>query len=229
MDYIQEELRRQREALARLLLGGTVPEETREDGRKRAGENIQAPPAGRETLDSAGVFFPETAGEDFPEAGSFFEKAGRGAEAAWPEAGRRTAGRDGARPLPLPAEAGERGFSAVYGGGEAETAFLTGMDGGGEMLPEAGERPGRWAQESLGVRRRSFHETAERRVSFGWGGLGGGGAASAGAPAEDGTAPARTVTEILSPAGGTAEISAGDLSRIVQRDARRYDGAFELF
>ena len=198
MDYVQEELRRQREALARLLLGGIVPQEdaeaapeTAEGIRDPAGQDLGRGFPLRGKKEGAAGAAPETGGlsREFRDAGIFPgllpEADSLPMAARWPEA-------------------------AVYG--------LAGA------LPEAGGLPrvdaadGGFPGPDLrgGLEWRPSGETASRSQ-----------AVISGAGDEGG--PERTVTEMVFPPAGGAAGDPKELSRIFQRDARRYDGGFSLF
>ena len=280
MDYIQEELRRQREALARLLLGGTASGEEAEDRRKRDAEGLPAASAEREALELDRVF--PAAGGISPEEASLWG-LGRFLEVFGPGVGRRFVRGGGDGPLPLPAEAGEAASavyqrwaaedaSDVYRRLAAEVGSAAALAVGGDDAVEVLERNGRFLhRESGGLRRRIAEEAgpdSSRQTDPGGGtamevlerngrslyresgglwrqriaeeaaGLdpsrqadpGGGGPGTAGAvfSPEDGETVFRNVIEAVYPAGGTG-VSAKDLSRAFERDARRYDGAFEMF
>ena len=282
MDYIQEELRRQREALARLLLGGTASGEEAEDRRKRDAEGLPAVSAEREAVELDRVF--PAAGGISPEEASLWG-IGRFLEVFGPGMGRRFDRGGGDGPLPLPAEAGEAAsavyqrwaaaedVSDVYRRLAAEVGPAAALAAGGDDAVEVLERNGRFLyRESGGLRRQRIAEEAagldssrqadpgggtamevlerngrslyresgglRRRVAEEAAGLdpsrqadpGGGGPGTAGAvfSPEGGETVFRNVIEAVYPVGGTGG-SVKDLSRAFERDARRYDGAFEMF
>lgn len=249
MDYIQEELRRQKRALARLLLGATAePEEARREtkagewprqegagafpkrrgpsplpaGALSAGEEASLSPAGGG--EAAGAW-TEAAGEEIP---SWPEEHAGGALFPWPEMERRADGWDGAEPLSLPTEAGEA--AAVYQNEEAEDNFPAGTGSGGALAAEAVRRRARLPEEAALPWGRGVGEApAETAFHFGQASFGPEfSALVAAALSPEGGKTAARREDPLSPAGGAAG-SARELSRIFQRDARRYDGAFAVF
>ena len=135
MDYIREELLRQRAALAALLLGGARREETREAGPEAAGEGLPAPaPARGQGLDRGRETTAAGAGPD-PWAGTeTVSPADWEPPAQWAGGGREAVGFDG-----LPGDGGGPDGAAeawVRGPGLAGTGApgrgwtLTAGDGG---------------------------------------------------------------------------------------------------
>lgn len=211
MDYIQEELRRQREALAAVLLGGGIrqsPEEDREAGRLSTG----ALPAVRPTAADAapGVVIPwhphsaaegSAAGKDSRLAAlgggvSGVGTAHPGEKTAAPAAESGGAGpaalRERGLKAPSPAEAEVLGAKWTAAGSGSPAAKWSRVDAGGAAPPEA---------------RRSRVDAVGSAVPE----------------------ARRTVTELVYPAGGGASVTAEALSRAFQRDARRYDGGFSPY
>lgn len=219
MDYIQEELRRQWEALATLLLGGGAqrpPEESQEEGFPASGDFFT-------DSRSAGGFFAGS----HSAIGLFTARpaAVEQAVAEWPAAGAAPGPVD-TRRLRFPAE----GSTAMEGSSPAAPGGLSGfgavnsdeetrapaVEGGGAVWEISGER-GRGApspEETEGPTGGwTAEETGSPRV-----------------PWSRGTVAAeRTVTELVYPAGDGAAVTAEALSRAFQRDARRYDGGFTLY
>lgn len=212
MDYIREELLRQQTALARLLLGAAP----------RSGEEL---PAGEGRL-PGGRSAGGSGAEPGPGTGEAALTRGTGAAPAlWSQAAqrrrdaqRRTEEAREAEALDLAASAAAAAVrQRPFSGGEDR------LPGGASGTP-AGEAAGR--EERL----RSLPARAFRRA-----GAPGGGAdpsASGGAvhSAGDGggAGSVRSVVELVRPAS-SAPVDAGALSRLFQRDARRYDGGFELY
>ena len=249
MDYIQEELRRQERALARLLLGASAePEKVRkeaEDGERFRGEGAGAFPKRRgpsplpaEAISAGGGAFPSPAGGETA-AGAWAEDAGEEVSPwpegfaeeelfPWPETGRRADSGGGEGPLPLPAEAGEA--AAVNQSREAEGDFPARVSSGGALAAEAGRRRVCPPEETALPRRQSAGESPAAGIfRYGQAGLGPELSVRAAAMlSAEGEEAAMRVEEPLSPAGAAAD-SARELSRVFQRDARRYDGAFEMF
>lgn len=93
MDYIQEELMRQREALAGLLLGGALPRGG--DGGRSSGHAAADTPAAALAAVSAAAFQGEDRETDQRRAGLSPPGVGvrRSLESQRPEAGRRQQGR----------------------------------------------------------------------------------------------------------------------------------------
>ncbi len=247
MDYVQEELRRQREALARLLLGGIVPQEdaeaapeTAEGIRDPAGQDLgrgfplrgkkegaagAAPETGglsREFRD-AGIFpglLPEA--DSLPMAARWPEAAVYGLAGALPEAGGlpRVDAADGGFPGPDLRGGLEWRPSGVLGGAAAALpgvgAAAPARDGGLPVLRGVRQSGPALGAADGGSPWGSGGETASRSQ-----------AVISGAGDEGG--PERTVTEMVFPPAGGAAGDPKELSRIFQRDARRYDGGFSLF
>ena len=88
MDYIQEELMRQREALAGLLLGGALPRGG--DGGRSSGHAAADTPAAALAAVSAAAFSGRGQGNRPTEGGSLSAGSGRSAVFGIPEAGGRT-------------------------------------------------------------------------------------------------------------------------------------------
>lgn len=212
MDYIREELRRQREALAGLLLGrGSRPgEEGGEDG--------------------------EGTGTPFAEGGIQLEAFTAGAELS-PEGGRAV--RPAERGLWGPF-AGSGGLAAPGPSGSRPGAEEAGFAPPCDLLPGIpGFYPGTEGAERAAAVWEAAGQAASAEYG-GWGvfrpeeaawtalaGIGpAAGADRAGHPGAD-FAPERGVTEFFQAesGGGSAEA----LSRAFQRDARRYDGGFSLY
>ena len=185
MDYIREELLRQRTVLARLLLGQGAEEKAQE----------------QDTADAAG---------EYPELSE-------GADVFW--ASRRLA-------------AGETFQSPSGAVRTAEAESWDSYRGFAEDLPDAElrrERGGEWTgpspvrfpsaggEEMTGYRWLSQEGNKNRRS----------GSLFSAAP-EDTLPAERTVTETVW-ADSADETGAKELSRVFQRDARRYDGGFILY
>nr|WP_325185562.1 hypothetical protein [uncultured Oscillibacter sp.] len=203
MDYIQEELRRQREALAAVLLGGGAR---------------QAPEDGREAV------------RLFAGALSAVRSAAADRTAAGQTAAETAPGFAIARRPRFAAEGGVAGEYGISAEASAPTAPGGGLPGAGAVIP--GEEATALTVESGGAssaarwkRDREALSPAETEA------LGGRWAAaepdsptarrSRGTPAAE-----RTVTELVYPTGGGDAVTAEALSRAFQRDARRYDGGF---
>lgn len=189
MDYIQEEFRRQREALAGLLLG-------------------RGPAAGGDSEGSE----PPVKRADMPVDAP------------------RASAPERARVLP-PAERGDEG-------GEAHPAWDWGLASPSPLrsrsqAEEAGEAAEfQWGEALAAENRRQEKDTpAEETSPPGLAGTGW--AAEAGSPAAggplSGAAWERTVTEFIQAESGGPGAGAEALSRVFQRDARRYDGGFSLY
>lgn len=202
MDYIQEELRRQREALAGLLLGAVLPQGAEDGG------------------DSGPAAVPRTAAlTAVPAAGAAFvparEVRGRPAEegAFFAVPGAFSAGSGGSAVLGIP-EIGGRVETTGFGeaeesageGERAAPADCRRRSGASGRLPEAvppGLAGTGWAAE--------VSSPLEARRTAG------------------GAVLERTVTEFIQAEGGGNAAGAEALSRAFQRDARRYDGGFSLY
>ena len=212
MDYIREELRRQREALAGLLLGrGSRPgEESGEDGE------------GTGTPFAEGGIQPEafTAGAELsPEGGRAVRPAERGLWGPFAGSGGLAApGPSGSRP-----GAEEAGFAPPCDLLPGIPGFYPGTEGA-ERAAAVWEAAGQAASAEYGG------WGVFRPEEAAWTALAGiwpaAGADRAGHPGAD-FAPERGVTEFFQAesGGGSAEA----LSRAFQRDARRYDGGFAMY
>lgn len=212
MDYIREELRRQREALAGLLLGRG----------SRPGEGGGEDGAGAGTPFAEGGVQPEalTAGAELsPEGGRAVRPAERGLRGP-------IAGSGG---LAAPGPSGSR--PGAEGAGFAPMRdLLPGIPGFYPGTEEAERAAAVW--EAAGQAASAEHGGwgASRPEEAAWAALAGigpaAGADRAGRPGAD-FAPERGVTEFFQAerGGGSAEA----LSRAFQRDARRYDGGFAMY
>ena len=209
MDYVREELLRQQTALAQLLLGGAP----------RPGEEL--PPEGRLTAGrAAGGAGEETAPEDGEAA--LTREAGE-TPALWSQAAQRH--RDALRQAEQAREAEALDLAAAaaaaavrqrpFAGGEA--VFLPAAS-----IAPAGETPGR-AQRALSAQ-------ASRHAGAPGGGTDPSAPEGAVPLAGDGggAGSVQSVVELVRPLAA-APGDAGALSRLFQRDARRYDGGFELY
>lgn len=231
MDYVREELRRQREALSRLLLGSgrtaPVEEESGGDIAVRYGEKgpDAVPSPWREDRSEGTVLAREWRREAAGErtAGALQQAA---PEARWSLSLERAAeavqGEMPAHEFSITEDVwGRAGMRQARGrsfrAGTAEAVSEEPRTEPIDLLP--GEMPG--ISSSL--------HTAE---TAGTGLASAGPAGDAGAPGESEIlthfSRQRTVTEILWPGGGEAT-DAKALSRTFQRDARRYDGGFSLY
>lgn len=211
MDYIQEELRRQRETLAALLLGGGV-RQTSEGDR----EENRLPTGALPTVSSA------------------VHSAEAERTAAGQAAMRMAAGPAGARRPRFTAEGGiaaEASAPADWDGvlsggwtaGLREETAATAAAHGGAGLAVPWER-NREILASGEVKLLWDGQNAAEVSGDGWTG-------AASAPPAAGrslgtSAAERTVTELVYPADGGTAVTAEALSRAFQRDARRYDGGF---
>lgn len=243
MDYVQEELRRQREALSRLLLGGTLPQEDAEAAPETAegiagleGQELRRESPLRGRKEGAAGAAPETGGlsrgfrdaegfpgllpDSLPGTARWPEAAVYGLAGASPEAGDLPGTHTADGEISGPAL--ERGWewrpSGTIPGGAA--AALPGM---GEAPAEEGGLPAprgfRQRGPALGAADGESPERSGGETVFpGQAGISGAG---------DGGSPERTAL-VFPPAGGAAG-DPKELSRIFQRDARRYDGGFPLF
>ena len=204
MEYILEELLRQRKALAALMNGGSP--EKRDDGRDEATVRREQATA-----------FPE--GRSWPDAmtgeyrGAVRRSGGMtAAETVW-DAYTEAAGEE----YGYLSTALRSGGKMAPGGGAREVLTEDGRD---VFRREAGEAEnggvsaGKAAAERAGRRLGPF-PTGEQTFA-------GGSGLSGGAEAVEAVS-VRTVTQWD---GGTAETDARALSRAIQRDARRYDGGF---
>lgn len=204
MDYIQEELRRQREALAGLLLGGALPRG--EEGGGDSGHPADTPTAAWAAVPAAGTAFSGRGqGSRLTEGGALSAGSGRSAVFGTPGAGGRRE------------TAGETANSreAVSSGETAESAREAAWTGPAEHLRrswESGRPPGTVPPGPAGVWRET--EAPDRREAR----------RSAG-----GAVSERTVTEFVRAEGGGSAPGAEALSRAFQRDARRYDGGFAMY
>lgn len=198
MDYIQEELRRQREALAAVLLGGgarQAPEDGREAVRLFAGalSAVRSAAAGQTAAETAPGFAiarrPRFAAE-----GGVAGEYGISAEASAPTA----------------PGGGLPGAGAVIPGEEATA--LTVESGGASSAA-------RWKRDREALSPAETEALGDMRAAADSGTLPA--RWSQGTPAAE-----RTVTELVYPAGGGDAVTAEALSRAFQRDARRYDGGF---
>ncbi|MDD3346823.1 hypothetical protein [Oscillibacter sp.] len=199
MDYIQQELLHQQAALARLLLG--KPEKEREADRQTAASHR------KNTVQSAEtelLRLPETSGDR--ESGQALERLSKQMATVW--AARYADLGDAewterAAGMVENLSAAQRSFLREWlqGGGGAETVFGGGTDG----VKQSARRSAALQDGSV---------SAERgRVAT---------------PFAPDLAVERSVTELtmLSPAQERAPEA---LSRLFQRDARRYDGGFTLY
>lgn len=228
MDYIQEELRRQQEALAAVLLGiwpRQAPEDGRETGLLPASPLSAVPPAASEQV--AGTALRSTgarrrrfsaeggiAGADIAPAAFDGGVTGDGAVRPGEELTAAEMESGGAGPAAL-RERGRAAPSPAAVPGDPWTATAVKALDDGWTAPEA-EAPGDgWTALESGPRAaRRGREPAAGAVSPAV-------RRSRGAPAAE-----RTVTELVYPTGGGAAVTAESLSRAFQRDARRYDGGF---
>lgn len=197
MDYIQEELRRQQEALAAVLLGGgarRTSADRQETGRLPANGLPTDHPAAEQTAAGAA---PAPAGARRPRfaaEGGIAGEYGIYAEASAPAA----------------LVGGLPGAGAVSPG--EETTALTVESGGASSAA-------RWKRD-----REVLSPAETEALGDGWAAAGSGtlpARRSRGTPAAE-----RTVTEYVFPSGGGGAVTAEALSRAFQRDARRYDGGF---
>lgn len=198
MDYIQEELRRQREALAAVLLGGgarQTPEDGQEAVRLLAGAlSAVRSAAAEQTAAEPAPGFAIARRPRFAAEGGIAGEYGIYAEASAPAAP------GGGLPGAGAVSPGEAAAAPASEDGEDPSAALREL--GREALSPA-------ETEALGDMRAAAETITPpaRR--------------SRGTPAAE-----RTVTELVYPAGGGAAVAAEALSRAFQRDARRYDGGF---
>ncbi len=211
MDYIQEELRRQREALAGLLLGGALPQG--EDGGRSSGHAAaDTPTAAWAAVPAAGASFSGRGQGSRPtEGGALSAGSGRSAVFEIPEAGGRTVTAGGT--ANSRETVGSR--EGVSSGETAESAHGAGWTGPAEHLRrswESGRLAGTVPPDPAGVWRGA--ETPDRREAR---------RTAGGAVLE------RTVTEFIRAESGGSAPGAEALSRAFQRDARRYDGGFSLY
>ena len=222
MDYIQEELRRQQEALAAVLLGGGA---RRTSADRQETDRLPADGLPADGLPTDGL------PADHPAAGQTAAETAPGFAIA-------------RRPR-FAAEGGVAGEDGISAEASAPTALVGGLPGAGAVSP--GEEATALTVESGGAssaarwkRDREALSPAETEA------LGGrwaaaepdsptvrwsqGAAAGSGPPAtrrnRDTPAAERTVTEYVLPSGGGDAVTAEALSRAFQRDARRYDGGF---
>lgn len=213
MDYIREELLRQRAALARLLSGGgAAGEMTREDL-----------PTDREIPETAFALRRQSGKSGWTEREAAADSQSLGLPemaAQWTAEETRLRGGQGTAEEPVGAGAvwlAEDGAWLTDGNGvdwqaltEAmpETAALAGWNGATGRAEESGEE----ADESGGtVSGSGMAPRARRRLLL-----------------EGGTVRERSVTEMVWPS--TVETAGPQaLSRAFQRDARRYDGGFGLY
>ena len=226
MDYIQEELRRQREALAAVLLGGESrqsSEDDREADRLSTGALSAVRPTAAET--ALGSAVPRrtrsaaegsTAGEGGSPAALGGGLSGGGTAHPGKEATAPAAESGGAGPAalrerglkaPSPAEAEVLGAKWTAAGSGSPAAKWSRVDAGGSAPPEAR----RSRVDAVGS---AAPEARRSRVD----------AVGSAVPEAR-----RTVTELVYPAGGGASVTAEALSRAFQRDARRYDGGFSPY
>lgn len=226
MDYIREELLRQRAALARLLLGRAEAGTDGERDGLREGEAAAMAPGGTPAERARTPAARET--------GRTAETWSR-AEAPEAEQGGGSGGGERSRRR---MEAMER--MAVPTWEAAEGGWAPAGDGG---LPETGGRPRFHLHAAAGAARPTGGVPGEGEVpaaGTGFGDAGAGEAAGTGwwetsavrrrSPlrSESGRAERWYVTETALDAGGEAP-GAKALSLAFQRDARRYDGGFELY
>ena len=218
MEYIREMLLRQRTALARLMLGSGTEETPR------------MPETQREAS------FPALAAWEWDGIAADGRESARTASAGW---GVRRSEQRGA------AAAGAREDSAVEGTRGDPTAKRTRSDFAawktrGDSLP-AGETLRQALSRKSAARRRAAGsglagagETAlpppasYRRAAGGAGGSTGG-TGSVWSGGDKGAAAAGVLWEVRRPGEADSGASAKVLSRTFQRDARRYDGGFQLY
>lgn len=249
MDYIREELRRQREALSRLLLGGIVPQEdaeaapetaegladTAKQGLKRGlllqGRKEGAAGAAPETGDLSrgfrdeGIFpglLPEA--ESLPGTARRPEAAFYAPAKTLPEAGVSPRVNAAYREFPDPdsRESLEWQPSGAFPA-EGAAAALPGM---GAIAPVRDEglpalRGIRQSGPVLGAANGGISgKSGGEMVLLSQTAISGAG---------DGEIPAPAATEMIFPSAGGTAGDPKELSRIFQRDARRYDGGFPLY
>lgn len=197
MDYIQEELRRQREALAAVLLGGGAQRtsaDRQETSRLPADSLPTDHPAAEQTAAEPVPGFAIARRPRFAAEGGIAGEYGIYAGASAPTA----------------PGGGLPGAGAVSPGEEA--AALTAESGGASSAA-------RWKRDREALSPAETEALGDMRAAADSGTLPA--RWSQGTPAAE-----RTVTELVYPAGGGDAVTAEALSRAFQRDARRYDGGF---
>lgn len=233
MDYLGWELERQREALAALLLGGREIRdgEPARGGTRQGDTAIPEPDAGssqqalgaweaRQRLESprAGVVEAPVSAWEAVLGG---EANGRinSEKAAW----LRRSGGTGAppeSPRPSGGYPARRGIRRIEADPTAQTQAAPAESGGdGAVSSEARAKQDRTTESTVAAKYPAPFFIVRR-----------GGGSTADALTEDGPAAAGSVSwGRWGAAALRAEDSAKSLSRAVQRDARRYDGGFNIF